>query len=918
MGVRALACWLTAPLLGVSAVACITPENSAPPGEDAGNFEFDAQGAPDVRTADGGTFPDSAPDAPPVVDSGSAPDSPETSTTPPCAANNGGCDPNATCTNGATGAVCTCNAGFAGNGQTCTSDCLTKNGGCDPHATCSLGDAGVLCACTAGYAGSGVTCTSDCLTNNGGCDPNATCANGATGVVCSCNPGFSGTGATCFSDDYVSWLVPPDAPPETEYTVSADGTVVSDKVTGLVWQRQVFANPCPADVDAGAAGGCTWSDAQSYCGSLNALALGGISSGWRLPSTVELLSIVNYLDGTPSLDTAIFPATPAVSFWAKTPNASNAAQAWSVGFPNGLNVTQPTTTVFAVRCVTSVPEPSFTPTCGVAGDACCYANSCGPDLACNGSVCVIDANYAQSALPSDAPPESSSTVSPDGSIVTDGVTGLSWQREMFPSPCPGDGTGVCTQADASAYCGSLSSLAVGGVTSGWRLPSVAELLSIVNFAVPAPTLDTALFPGTPAVPFWTQTASPNSGGQAWRVDFSTGLNALQPTTVASAVRCVSSVAPSASPACGVASSACCYANACGPDLACNASTTCAVDGNYAQSILPADAPPELGYAVSTGGSTVTDAVTGLVWQRQLVANPCPSDAGAAGCTWAGAVAYCDALNTLTLGGYGAGWRLPTVTELISIANYAATPAIDPAPFSNPPAASFWSSTATASTPGAAWTMSYATGVNTPQPVASAFDVRCVNGSGATPAPEGCGALGQSCCYANSCAATLVCAAGSCATNNDYSLVAPPPDAPPVGQYTISSDTLTATDTATGLVWARFPGGYPNGGDPCGDGPGVCTWSHANAFCASLDGASLGGFSAGWRQPSIVDLLSIVNYSVASGPKIDGTIFVGATAAPYFSSTVAANGAAQAWTVDFSSGTNSLVSMTTALAPRCVH
>ncbi len=774
-----------------------------------------------------------------------------------------------------------------------TSPCA-NNGGCPAHSVCAF-DAGIVCVCDPGYAGA--TCASDCATANGGCDLNATCANGDAGVVCTCNAGFSGTGVSCASNDYTAWPAPSDTPAETKYAVSADGTVVTDLVTALVWQRQIFASPCPLD----GAGVCTWSDAQGYCASLNTSALGGIASGWRLPSLVELFSIVNYGDGSPTLDTAIFPATPTTVFWANTPNASNAAQAWSVSFASGLNATQATTTASNVRCVTSVSLPATTPTCGLVGDACCYANSCGPDLACATATCAVDGNYAQSLVPADSPAEPSSTVSADGSLVQDGVTGLFWQRQLAANPC-GDGAGVCTWAHATAYCESLSALAVGGVTSGWRLPSVVELLSITNYAAGAPTLDTALFPGTPNTVFWAQTPNASNATQAWDVDFNSGLNALQVTTNASAVRCVSSDAPSASPACGLAGEACCYANACGSNLACKAATTCAVDGNYAQTVVPTDAPPETTYTVSPGGSTVTDTSTGLVWQRQIAANPCPSDAGT-GCTWAGAASACDAMNAFAVGGLNAGWRLPTVVELLSLANYAATPTIDPAPFMNPGPATFWSSTANAGTTGQAWTMSYANGLNASQPTASTFDVRCVNASGATPAAEGCGALGQGCCFANSCGALLHCTGGTCVTNTDYALWTAPSDAP--SQYTISGDTLTATDTVTGLVWSRGVGA-------------ASTWANANAFCASLDASSLGGFNAGWRQPSLVELVSIVSYAAASGPKLDTAVFPNVSATPYWSSTLAASGAASAWSVDFSSGLNSLVSTSTATGVVCVH
>ncbi|MGO9715052.1 MAG: DUF1566 domain-containing protein [Polyangiaceae bacterium] len=940
MGNHALACWIAAPLPGLVALwctACLAPSSHPPlPGEDAA-FDLDS-----------GVVADTAP----AVDSAPPPDAGPL----PCATNNGGCDPHATCTNGDAAAICTCNAGYAGDGLTCASDCLTGNGGCDPNATCANGDGGVVCTCNAGYVGSGVTCASDCatanggcdlnatcsngdagvvctcdpgylgsgvtcasacLTNNGGCDPNATCSNGVAGVLCACNAGFSGTGTTCFSNDYTNWPAPSDGPPETEYTVSADGTIVTDGVTGLVWQRQVFADACPSDDDAGL-GGCTWPDAQTYCASLNGLALGGISSGWRLPSIVELISIVNYNDGSPAIDTSDFPATPAVPFWAHTPNAADSSQAWSVSFATGLNTTQATTLGSAVRCVTSVHPTASTPSCGTVGLACCYAQSCGPDLACYGSTCAVASDYEQSFVPADAPLESSSMVSADGAIVTDAVTGLHWQRALDADPCPSDadaGTsgGGCTWPDAQTYCASLDGLTIGGISAGWRVPSVVELLSIVNYSAGSPALDTALFPSTPPVVFWAQTPNASSGAQAWSVSFSTGLNAPQATTTVSPVRCVSSVAPSLSPpTCGVSGDACCHANACGPDLACN-SAVCNVDSNYTQSAVAADSPPEPGYTVSPGGSVVTDGVTGLVWQREVLANPCPNDdagTGSPGCRWTDAAAYCASMNSLVLGGYASGWRLPSVVELLSIANYAATPLIDPSPFSNPPPATFWSGTPNPSAAAQAWSVSYATGENTSQPTSTLFEVRCVNAGGVTPAPEGCGSAGKACCYASTCAAPLLCSGSTCVTDTNYALWKLAPDAPPAGldgganEYTVAGGV--ATDTVTGLVWATNSGG------------GMQTWGNASAFCASFNTASLGGFSSGWRLPSLVELLSLVNYSVTSGPMIDTSVFTAATTSPYWTSTLGAGTTTQAWSVSLSNGFTSQSATSTAMGLFCVN
>jgi hypothetical protein len=92
------------------------------------------------------------------------------------------------------------------------------------------------------------------------------------------------------------------------------------------------------------------------------------------------------------------------------------------------------------------------------------------------------------------------------------VTGLAWQRDVDPASY--------LWADAGALCAGLS---LGGAS--WRLPTLIELLSIVDFTQPSPAIDPQAFPATPGDSFWT--SSPVAGangpsGQAWYVGFTTG------------------------------------------------------------------------------------------------------------------------------------------------------------------------------------------------------------------------------------------------------------------------------------------------------------------------------------------------------------------------------------------------------------
>ena len=74
-------------------------------------------------------------------------------------------------------------------------ECATGTDNCNDNATCTNTEGSFTCACNAGYQGDGVTCTnidecaaSPCL--NGG-----TCTDGINAYTCTCAPGFTGT--TC-------------------------------------------------------------------------------------------------------------------------------------------------------------------------------------------------------------------------------------------------------------------------------------------------------------------------------------------------------------------------------------------------------------------------------------------------------------------------------------------------------------------------------------------------------------------------------------------------------------------------------------------------------------------------------------------------------------------------------------------------
>jgi hypothetical protein len=84
------------------------------------------------------------------------------------------------------------------------------------------------------------------------------------------------------------------APNLASYKDNGDGTI-TDNVTGLMWQKSVSATT-----------GYTYAQAGTYCQNL---ALAGYG-GWRLPTKIELFSIVDVGRDTPAIDPNAFPGTP--------------------------------------------------------------------------------------------------------------------------------------------------------------------------------------------------------------------------------------------------------------------------------------------------------------------------------------------------------------------------------------------------------------------------------------------------------------------------------------------------------------------------------------------------------------------------------------------------------------------------------
>jgi len=236
--------------------------------------------------------------------------------------------------------------------------------------------------------------------------------------------------------------------------------------------------------------------------------------------------------------------------------------------------------------------------------------------------------------------------------VTDNVTGLMWQQE--------DDDTNKTWFEAIDYCEDLT---LAG-HEDWRLPDNFEIHALVDYSRYLPTIDTITFPGTETDYYWS--SSPHNNPQiAWRLSFRyAGLYTYGKYSL----------------------------------------------GGYARCVRGERRTPSF---TDHGDGTVTDNVTGLMWQQ---------DEDTAGRNWEGALAYCE---TLDLADHR-DWRLPDAKEMFSIVdNERYDPAIDITYFPSMVSSYFFSSSTYAYDPQYVLIIEFGEGRFFDMGKLSHYYVRCV-------------------------------------------------------------------------------------------------------------------------------------------------------------------------------------------------
>ena len=141
-------------------------------------------------------------------------------------------------------------------------------------------------------------------------------------------------------DGFAHWPVPADHPVTENYDTSIPG-IVKDKTTGLTWQQDFGER-------------LSWSDAGEYC---SRLTIAG-HCDWRVPTRMELLSLVDYgefpvgLDGAINLEVFPMPIEYDLwGFWTSSQYPLDSVYAWRVQFRDGNSKFTFKTHDSYVRCV---------------------------------------------------------------------------------------------------------------------------------------------------------------------------------------------------------------------------------------------------------------------------------------------------------------------------------------------------------------------------------------------------------------------------------------------------------------------------------------------------------------------------------------------------------------------------------------
>ncbi|MFP8777864.1 DUF1566 domain-containing protein [Hydrogenophaga sp. RWCD_12] len=269
---------------------------------------------------------------------------------------------------------------------------------------------------------------------------------------------------------------------------------VRDNVTGLVWEGKTDDGGArDKDNTYTNLGNNAVTDASGYVAAVNAGNLCGFND-WRLPSVLELQTIVDYGKPVvgPSIDTTWFPNTAPTFYASSDLSGATDMQVYFWG-DGGWTYLGPRSEAKSVRLVrgSMLSGPRYSPgTVAYAGDA---ANN----------------------------------------LVNDALSGLQWRRCVEGMSWTGSGCVGTPQAFTHE-----EALVHARNQTGWRLPNIKELGSLVDRSVTSGTrIDSLAFPQAPQR-LWTSSPYVGNPVGAWVVQFANGALGSELRSFRNAVRLV--------------------------------------------------------------------------------------------------------------------------------------------------------------------------------------------------------------------------------------------------------------------------------------------------------------------------------------------------------------------------------------------
>ncbi|MBU0945423.1 MAG: DUF1566 domain-containing protein [Proteobacteria bacterium] len=265
-------------------------------------------------------------------------------------------------------------------------------------------------------------------------------------------------------------------------------SMVRDNVTTLIWEMKTDDGSIHdkdvryywCDSSSQNPGLCDGvENTESFIHSLNSARFGGYED-WRLPTILELATLLNSASQGPAINTTFFPNTSLpenifIDYWSGSEETGVSTNAWYVDFANG-------------GAVSSFSKTSALRARAVRGGTAALTP-------------YID--------------------NEDGT-VTDTETGLMWQQDPSLTAAGISGLDTLNWQGALYYVAQLN-LINFAAHSDWRLPNRNELQSLVDYSRSTPAFNTAFFPTPPLnYPWWSSTTEHGLTGNAWTVDFASG------------------------------------------------------------------------------------------------------------------------------------------------------------------------------------------------------------------------------------------------------------------------------------------------------------------------------------------------------------------------------------------------------------